>query len=146
MLGTIINELIRMANYEELLVKAYHSIPQKALSHERFEVPRAESFIQGTKTIVKGFNILIKDMRRDKKHFLKYLTKETASPITEGNNQLIINGKIGAIQLNKLIQNYFNQFVLCPECKKPDTNVIVQDGVRLLKCEACGAVKPVAGL
>ena len=135
-----------MATYEELLVKAYHTIPQKALSHERFEIPRAESFIQGSKTIVKGFNILIKDMRRDKKHFLKYLTKETAAPITEGTNQLLINGKIGAIQLNKLIESYFNQFVLCPECKKPDTKVISQDGVHLLKCEACGAIKPVSGL
>jgi translation initiation factor 2 subunit 2 len=135
-----------MAGYEDLLVKAYNSIPQKAQSHERFEVPRVESFIQGSKTIVKGFNLLINNMRREKKHFLKYLTKETASPITEGNNQLIISGKIGAIQLNRLIESYFNQFVLCPECKKPDTKVITQDGIRMLKCEACGAVKPISGL
>ena len=135
-----------MQNYDELLVKAYNSIPQKALSHERFDIPRAESFIQGTKTIVKGFNILIKDMRRDKKHFLKWLTKETAAPISEGNNQLIVNGKIGTIQLNKLIESYFNQFVLCSECKKPDTIVVTQDGVKMLKCEACGAIKPVSGL
>jgi translation initiation factor 2 subunit 2 len=136
----------KMASYEELLVKAYHSIPQKALSHERFEIPRAESFIQGNKTIVRGIGELIRTMRREKKHFLKWLTKETALPITESNNQLLINGKIGAIQLNKLIEIYFNQFVLCPECKKPDTKVIIQEGVHMLKCEACGAVKPVAGL
>ena len=135
-----------MANYEDLLAKAYNSIPQKALQHERFEVPRVESFIQGTKTIVKGFNVLLKDMRRDPKHFLKWLTKETAAPITETNGQLTIGGKIGAIQLNKLIESYFNQFVLCPECKKPDTNVVTESGTKMLKCEACGAIKPVAGL
>ena len=135
-----------MANYEDLLVKAYHSIPQRALQHERFDIPRAESFIQGKITTLKGFNILIKDMRRDKKHFLKWLTKETALPITEGNNQLTINGKIGAIQLNKLIETYFNQFVLCPECKKSDTKVITENSTKVLKCEACGAIKPVAGL
>lgn len=134
-----------MTNYEELLVKAYHSIPQKALTHERFVIPRVESFIQGNKTIVRGFGMLLKDMRRDKKHLLKWLTKETALPITENNNQLTINGKIGAIQLNKLIETYFNQFVLCPECKKPDTNIVAQDGIHILKCEACGAIKPVAG-
>ena len=133
-------------NYEALLVKAYHSIPQKALSHERFEIPRVDSFIQGSKTMVKGFPILIKDMRRDKKHFLKWLTKETAAPISENQSQLTINGKIGAIQLNKLIEAYFTQFVLCPECKKPDTQVITEGGTKLLKCEACGAIKPVAGL
>lgn len=135
-----------MQDYENLLVKAYHSIPQKALTHERFEIPKVESFIQGTKTIVKGFNILLKDMRRDKKHFLKWLTKETAMPISEGTNQLIVNGKINAIQMNKLIESYFNQFILCPECKKPDTNVITEEGVRMLKCEACGAIKPIPGL
>jgi len=132
--------------YEQMLDRAYLCIPKKALSHERFEVPRVESFIQGNKTIVKGFGVLIKDMRREKKHFLKYLTKETAAPITENAGQLTISGRLGAIQLNKLISNYFTQFVLCPECKKPDTQVITQNGVKMLKCEACGAVKPVAGL
>jgi translation initiation factor 2 subunit 2 len=135
-----------MQNYEELLGKAYNSIPQKALSHERFEIPKIESFIQGNKTIMKGLSELIRNMRREKKHFIKWLNKETALPTIESNNQLIINGKIGTIQLNKLIENYFNQFVLCPECKKPDTKVISQEGIHLLKCEACGAIKPVSGL
>ena len=133
-------------NYEKMLDRAYLSIPKTALEHSRFEIPKVESFIQGNKTIVKGFSILMKDLRREEKHFLKYLTKETAAPITKGSNQLVISGKVGAIQLNKLIASYFNQFVLCSECKKPDTVVIVQNGVRLMKCEACGATKPVRGL
>ncbi len=135
-----------MPNYEELLSKAYNSIPKKALSQERFEIPKVESFLQGSKTIVKGYNTLIDTMRRDKKHFLKWLMKETAMPISEGNNQLTITGKVPSYQLNKLIEIYFKQFVLCPECKKPDTKVIAEGGTKLLKCEACGAVKSVAGL
>jgi translation initiation factor 2 subunit 2 len=135
-----------MQKYEDLLIKAYHSIPQKALSHERFEIPKAESFIQGNKTIVKGVSELIRTMRREKKHFIKWLNKETALPITEANNQLTINGRVSSIQLNKLIESYFTQYVLCSECKKPDTTVISQEGVHMLKCEACGAIKPVAGL
>mgnify|MGYP005839155133 CR=1 FL=1 len=135
-----------MQDYENLLTKAYNSIPKKALNHERFEIPKVDSFIQGNKTIIKSFKILINDLRRDKKHFIKWLSKETAAPISEGNNQIIINGKIGTIQLNKLIEHYFNQFVLCPECKKPDTKVTTQEGIKMLKCEACGAIKPVSGL
>jgi translation initiation factor 2 subunit 2 len=135
-----------MSNYEELLSKAYNSIPKKALSQERFEIPKVESFLQGSKTIVKGYTTLLDTMRRDKKHFLKWLMKETAMPISEGNNQLTITGKVPAYQLNKLIEVYFKQFVLCPECKKPDTKVITEGGTKLLKCEACGAVKSVAGL
>lgn len=132
--------------YEEMLGEAYSSLPKKALEHERFEIPKVESFIQGNKTIMPGFNALIKDIRRDEKHFLKYLTKETATSIIKGNNQLTINGKVGSMQLNKLIENYFNQFVLCPECKKPDTKIITEMETKMLKCEACGAVSPVKGI
>jgi translation initiation factor 2 subunit 2 len=135
-----------MAEYEKMLENAYATLPKKALEHERFEIPRVESFIQGSKTIVPGFNALIKEIRRDEKHLLKYLTKETGTSITKGNNQLTINGKVGAIQLNKLIQNYFNQFVLCPECKKPDTKIIAQKETKMMKCEACGAIRPVKGI
>ena len=133
-------------NYEKMLDRAYLSIPQKALEHKRFEIPRIESFIEGKKTIVRGFGNLLKDMRRDKKHFLKFLTKETALPITESNGQAIINGKINSFQLNKLVERYFNEYVLCSECKRPDTKIISEGGSKLMKCEACGAMKPVKGL
>jgi len=132
--------------YKDLLDKAYLSIPQKALEHARFELPKADSMIQGKKTIVKGFSILMKDIRRDEKHFLKFLTKETGAPITKTNNNLTISGKVSGMQLNKLIGSYFEQFILCPECKKPDTKIISEHGQKQLKCEACGAVNPVRGL
>jgi translation initiation factor 2 subunit 2 len=89
---------------------------------------------------------LIKDMRREEKHFLKFLTKETATSVTKGPNQLTINGKVNSYNLNKLIESYFRQFVLCPACGKPDTNIILQSGTKMMKCEACGAINPVKGL
>jgi translation initiation factor 2 subunit 2 len=132
--------------YEEMLDRAYLSIPKKALEHERFEIPRADSNIQGKKTFVKGFTNLLKEMRRDKKHFLKYLTKETGTSVTESGPNLLINGKVGAIALNKLVEGYFKQFVLCSECGKPDTKIITQSGTKMMKCEACGAITPVKGI
>lgn len=132
--------------YEEMLQKAYDSLPKEALEHKRFDIPKLDSNIQGKKTFVKGITNLIKEMRRDKKHFLKYLTKETATSVTESGQNFIINGKIGSIQLNKIIENYFKQFVLCPECQKPDTKIITQQGTKLMKCEACGAINPIKGI
>ena len=129
-----------------MLDRAYLSIPKKALDHERFEIPRVESNIQGKKTFVKNVTSLLKEMRRDKKHFLKFLTKETGTSVTESGANLLVNGKIGAIQLNKLIENYFKQFVLCTECKKPDTKILTQQGTKMMKCEACGAITPVKGI
>lgn len=132
--------------YKEMLDRAYLSIPKEALEHERFEIPRAESSIQGKKTFVKGFTNLLKEMRRDKKHFLKFLTKETGTNVTESGQNIIIGGKIGGIALNKIIESYFSQFVLCGECGKPDTKIISQGGTKVMKCEACGAITPVKGI
>lgn len=129
--------------YEEMLSRAYLSIPKEALEHKRFEIPKADSIIQGKKTFVKGFTNLLKDLRRDKKHFLKFLTKETGTSVTESGQNIIINGKVGAIKLNQIIERYFSQFVLCEECGKPDTKIISQGGAKLMKCEACGAINPV---
>ena len=135
-----------MDDYSKMLDRAYLTIPKKALEHERFEIPRADSLIQGKKTVLKGFNNLLKDMRRDKKHFLKYLMKETGAPITENGANLIIGGKVNFVEMNKIITNYFNQFVLCSECHKPDTNIISEHGAKMMKCEACGAITPIKGL
>ncbi len=133
-------------DYDQMLDRAYLSIPKKALEHERFEIPKADSHIQGSKTIIKSFSNLLKEFRRDEGHFIKYLTKETATSVTKGNNQVIINSKVNVIQLNRLIENYFKQFVLCPVCGKPDTKIITQSGQKTMKCEACGAINPVKGL
>ena len=108
-------------------------------------MPRVDSFFQGTKTIVRGFNQLMDTMRRDK-NIYKVVNERNSTTDKEVNNQLIINGKVNSYQLNKLIESYYKQFIFCPECKRPDTKVITEGGTKLLKCEACGAVKSVMGL
>ena len=135
-----------MQDYDKMLDRAYLSIPKKALEHERFVIPRADSLIQGKKTVMRGFGALLKDLRRDKKHFLKYLMKETGAPVTEHGNNLTIGGKINSIEMNKIIANYFSQFVLCSECGKPDTKIVTEHGTKMMKCEACGAITPVKGI
>ena len=135
-----------MQDYDKMLDRAYLSIPKKALEHERFVIPRADSLIQGKKTVMRGFGVLLKDLRRDKKHFLKYLMKETGAPVTEHGNNLTIGGKVNSIEMNKIIGNYFSQFVLCSECGKPDTKIVTEHGTKMMKCEACGAITPVKGI
>lgn len=132
--------------YEEMLDKAYAELPAKTLNFERFEIPKADSFIQGKKTIIKNYASIVKDSRRDEKHFLKFMTKETATSAIPEKERLILNTKINIIKINKIIESYFSQYVLCPECKKPDTKVIETKGAKMLQCEACGAISPVKGL
>ena len=133
--------------YEKMLDGLYAGLPAETKRHERFEMPQAESFIQGNKTFVKNFGFILKVINRDRKHLFKFLAKETAtSAAIDDSGRLVLNGKFGREQVNKLVSDYINLFVLCPECKKPDTKVIEKQGVRMLKCEACGAISSVKGL
>jgi translation initiation factor 2 subunit 2 len=52
---------------------------------------------------------------------------------------LIIGTKVAASRVNQKIRQYANEFVLCPECGKPDTKMEKEGHVTFLKCTACGA-------
>jgi len=133
-----------------MLDRLYLSLPQGALGKERFEMPKAESFVQGTKTIIKNFSAILKAINRDneqaKRHLFKYIARETATSANIEESKLVLSGKFSENQVNDLLKSYIEQFVLCPICKKPDTHVIEKQGVKILKCEACGAISSVKGL
>jgi len=132
--------------YEKMLTRAYATMPKQALTKERFEIPVIDSLVQGTKTQVKNFAQVIKTIGREEKHVLKFFTKELAVPITSTEGKLQIGGKVSNAQLNEIFQKYVKMFVLCHECQKPDTKIIEQHGVKVLKCDACGATSPVVRL
>ena len=131
--------------YDELLKKVYVKLPKEAVEKTRFEFPKMESFIQGSKTIVKNYGPLKKAINRDSpKDLLKFLTKETGTSVEEAGERLIINGKFGERQIQEWIQRYLNDFILCKQCHKPDTRELSQNGTRVLKCDACGASFPIS--
>jgi len=130
-----------------MLERLYAGLPEKSKKHERFEMPTGESFIQGNKTIVKNFSQILKAINRESKHMLKFFAKETATAAAiDDSNRLVLSGKFNYEQVNRLISSYITQFILCPECKRPDTKVVEKQGIRMLKCEACGAISSVKGL
>ena len=139
-------DAILVMEYEKMLERAYMLLPKEALNKERFELPELESHIQGTKTVIKNFSGVVKKIKGAEKDLIKFLTNELAVPITFNEGQLLISGKFLSTQLNKVFQNYLGQYVLCHECKKPDTKIIDMHGVKVLKCDACGATHPVKRL
>ncbi|DAC37784.1 MAG TPA: translation initiation factor IF-2 subunit beta, partial [Candidatus Poseidoniales archaeon] len=46
-------------------------------------------------------------------------------------------------RLKKAIVNYVNTYIKCVQCNSPDTHFIKYDRTTLLKCQACGATRPV---
>jgi translation initiation factor 2 subunit 2 len=128
-----------MMEYEELLDKLYKEVKPIKSSVERFEVPKVQGHVEGVKTIIKNINQICDLIRRDKNHFLKFLSRELAALAVTEDDRVIFNRKLNSAMINEKIQKYVDEFVICPECKKPDTELIKQGEFMFLHCLACGA-------
>ena len=133
-----------MDEYEKLLDKAYKAVPQKSSSGERFEIPVADMQPQGSKTIIRNFEFIANTLRRTPEQLLRYMQKELAVPISIEGQRLVLHGKFNERTVNEKIRNFTEIYVLCKECKKPDTHIVTgEHGIKKLVCEACGARSPV---
>ena len=128
-----------MENYEILLEEAYAKVKPIKVNGERFEIPKIEGHLEGTKTILTNISQIVSYLRRNQEHFIKYLLKELATAGSFKNNRLILQRKISSIKINEKIADYVKEFVLCQECKKPDTELIKDKGFLFTHCLACGA-------
>jgi translation initiation factor 2 subunit 2 len=132
--------------YDGLLDRAYSSLPEKAGSAGRFEMPVVESFIQGNKTIIKNFDEICAKLRRTPAELMKFLSRELAIPMSKEGAGLVLQGKFYDRLLNEKLKKYVAAYVICKECKKADTKIVeVERGVKTIVCEACGARSPLRG-
>ncbi len=130
-------------DYNQLLERGMQKLPERVLETSRFEVPNVRGHIQGNRTIISNFYQIADTLRREPEHMLKFVLKELATPGELKKTGFIIGTKVPASRINEKIQQYAKEFVICPECKKPDTKLIKEDKFMFIKCSACGARHPV---
>lgn len=133
--------------YKKLLERARSQVPPEVFEHKRFEIERVESFIQGNMTIIPRFKELADFLRRNPQMILKYLTRElaTAASIDTGG-RAIFQGRHNNSTINDLMIRFVDAYVLCHECKKPDTHIVRENRFLFIICEACGARESVKTL
>lgn len=125
--------------YEQRLDKLYLEVKPIKSTGERFEIPKCEGHVEGSKTIISNFTQLVSILRRNPEHFAKFLMRELASPGQIEGERLILNRKLNSQRINDKIEEYAKEFVICPQCKKPDTELIKDKDFLFIHCLACGA-------
>ncbi|MCX6709813.1 MAG: translation initiation factor IF-2 subunit beta [Candidatus Woesearchaeota archaeon] len=133
-------------DYEDMLERARKNIPESLLKSERFEIPKVVGHIQGNRTVISNFYAIATTLRREPEHLLKFVLRELATPGEITSSSFIIGRKISAEMINQKIEQYAQTFVICRECKRPDTSIIKEKEATFLKCQACGARYPVETL
>ncbi len=128
--------------YNELLEELYKKVNQVKTTG-RFEIPKVTGHIEGNKTIVDNFQDICNILRRKPEHLAKFLSRELATQSIINKGRIILNRKLPSGKINEKIQTYADEFVICKECKKPDTELIKEGKYTYLHCLACGAKHPV---
>lgn len=128
-----------MDDYEKLLESAYKEVKQVSDNGQRFEIPPVEGHFEGRKTILTNFFQIATHLRRNPEHFQKFILKELAASGQKEGERLVLNIKVPSAKINTKVEQYAKEFVLCKECRKPDTQLIKQDRITFLHCLACGA-------
>jgi translation initiation factor 2 subunit 2 len=129
-------------DYDKLLEKAWANMPANLKDHARFEIPKADSFVEGNQTIIRNFSEVADLLGREPKHLQTYLSRELASLIVADGSRIIINRALRREVVNKRIEDYAKEYVICQQCGRPDTKFTELAGERIIKCEACGGWRP----
>ena len=132
-----------MESYEKLLEQAYSKIKVVASSGDRFEIPKVQGKVQGRATIITNIQQIASYIRRPAEMLAKFLQKELAVQTVLEKEYLTIKTQLNSAKVNDKIEMYVKEFVLCTECKKPDTEVIAEKGIKFKHCLACGAKSPI---
>ncbi len=129
--------------YEELLERAIRNLPEEVKRDVRFEYPKIDSAIEGSKTVIYNLKEIAKKLGRNPKHIYKFLLKELGTYGIFEDKRVTLTGRFSEFVLNEKLKKYINEYVICPECKKPDTMLIREKRTLIIKCMACGARRTV---
>lgn len=122
-----------------MLDRALSKLPALSAEKSDFAIPVADVMNEGAKTIIRNAAQISDAGRRPIQDIAKYISKELSVPVSVDEQRMTISGKFQPAEINKKIHRYFELYVICKECHKPDTHLEDAEKGMYLVCEACGA-------
>jgi translation initiation factor 2 subunit 2 len=129
--------------YNELLNRLRGTLPETITAQERFKIPELEVLYEGKTTVLRNFGDIVDAINRDPAHFIAFLLREVGTAGNQEGRRAVFKGRLPIKQLSDRINSYTDTFVLCSECRRPDTKLVKDGRTLILECEACGAHRPV---
>ncbi|KAK0252287.1 hypothetical protein B0A54_14088 [Friedmanniomyces endolithicus] len=112
----------------------------------RYKMERLQSKVEGKgngiKTVVVNLANVAQQLARPPSYVIKYFGFELGAQtnIDPKDDRWIINGAHEGSKLQDYLDGFITKFVLCRNCKNPETVVNIRDGDILLDCKACGQI------
>lgn len=108
----------------------------------RYKMPRIVAKVEGRgngiKTVLVNVVDLGQSLNREAPEITKFFGCELGSQTTYSADRAIVNGAHTAQSLQEHLCKYIENFVLCAQCKLPETHYKIKSGLIAQKCLACG--------
>ena len=132
-----------MQSYDALLERARAQLPPIRTGGERFQVPEPDILSDGKNTLIRNFQEITGVLRREPAHLMGFLAREFGCPGVLDLPRGVLKSRLTRDQIGQRLRDYTTKYVMCSECKRPDTHLVKDGRLTLLVCEACGAQRPV---
>jgi translation initiation factor 5 len=95
----------------------------------------------GIKTVLPNLSDVAQALKRDSAEVNKFFGTELGAQTTYSSesDRAVVNGAHTDATLQGLMHKYIELFVLCPNCRLPETEYKIKSGAVYHKCMACGA-------
>lgn len=108
----------------------------------RYKMPsitiRIENKNGGT-TIIENIDKIAEKINRTPNEIQKVFSKSLSCCVKYNNDKgIVIAAKKEQIELQNILNDYINKFVLCPICHIPETTMVIAKKKTTLTCAACG--------
>ena len=131
-------------DYESNLDRAIDELPDLGGSDERLDVPEAAAQKDGAFTRLTNLSTVADALDRDPEHLHSTIQRELGTAGQYEDGRARYNGTFSATEFDAAIESYIAEYVTCSECGLPDTKLVTENRTQMLRCEACGAFRPVA--
>ena len=129
--------------YDDLLDRALDDLPEMGQHDERLSIPDPEGETDGAFTRLTNLPAIADALGRDPEHVHRSIQRELGTNGQFDGGQARYNGSFSVADFDAAIAAYVEEYVTCSECGLPDTRLTLEDGTQMLRCEACGAFRPV---
>ncbi|KTG30792.1 translation initiation factor IF-2 subunit beta [Haloferax profundi] len=134
-------------DYDEQLDRALSEAPDVAEGGDRFTVPDPVVRQEGNATVYENFAETHDRLAREPDHLQKFLQSELGtSAQIDDKGRVRFTGEFKQRRVAEALDEYVESFVRCSECGSPDTHFTTEQGTKVLKCDACGALSAIPDL
>jgi translation initiation factor 2 subunit 2 len=129
--------------YEASLDRALAAVPDIGSGGDRLSVPDAAAQSDGAFTRFTNLDAVADALNRTTDHLHRFIQRSlaTSGKLEEGVGRY--NGSFTGRDFDAAVTDYTDEYVRCSECGLPDTRLVQEDRNTMLRCDACGAFRPV---